>query len=168
MRLKTIVLMAAILPGQPGLAQNIDRWIRIPQHEGPRCIKNPLEDSRNQGLNLHFSFEKQPVSSLLRLINKNIPEAAPRQVVSETTELFVRNTTILEELDLEAKAALQKSGGTSAEPATTIEPPVASTTHNASGPANILASETSEAGSPTAELPLPTTVLPAASANSDK
>ncbi len=164
MRLKILVIIAAMLPGQPGIAQNIDRWIRLPLHDNPRSVRNLLDDSRNHGLNLHFSFEKQPVNSLLRLINKNIPEAAPKQAASETPELFIRNTTILDELDLEAAAALQKPAATPVASGPMVAPATASTTHNASVPVNITASPTQETGSLTAELPLPTTALPAASA----
>ncbi|GAB4278567.1 MAG: hypothetical protein Kow0029_21940 [Candidatus Rifleibacteriota bacterium] len=97
-----ILLAYAFLPV---LAQDADRWLKLPDFGRPHIIRHRLNDGQQTGRTLRLKFETDPASPLIRKIRKFFPETADIASESENLEEIIdvgKSTILLEKMQIEA------------------------------------------------------------------
>lgn len=101
-----IIMLASML--SPTCAQTLSRWHRLPRHGQPQVLRHPLEHSDMPGELLHFRYEAEPVTPLMRVIKRGFSELYPVELPEEGEVDISRSTQLLENLGNEAESALEK------------------------------------------------------------
>ncbi|EKD81391.1 MAG: hypothetical protein ACD_39C01832G0009 [uncultured bacterium] len=109
MQLKTQILLTIMLAGLANQipAQTVSRWHRLPRHGQPQVIRHPLEHSDMPGELLHFRYEAEPVTPLMRVIKRGFSELYPEEIPEEGDVDISRATQLLEALENEAEEAFE-------------------------------------------------------------